>query len=50
MVVGFTTTYAINAYHHWNWEFESCSWRGGGKRSTRRKTLTCRKSMINFIT
>jgi hypothetical protein len=23
MVVGFTTTYAINAYHHWYCEFES---------------------------
>ena len=27
MVVGFTTTYAISAYHHWC-EFESRSWRG----------------------
>jgi len=26
MVVGFTTTYAISAYHHC--EFESRSWRG----------------------
>ena len=25
MVVGFTTTYAISAYHHWICEFESCS-------------------------
>jgi hypothetical protein len=25
MVVGFTTTYAISAYHHWSCEFESCS-------------------------
>jgi len=27
MVVGFTTTYAISAYHHWHWccEFESRS-------------------------
>jgi hypothetical protein len=23
MVVGFTTTLAISAYHHWSWEFES---------------------------
>ena len=23
MVVGFTTTYAISAYHHWCFEFES---------------------------
>ena len=23
MVVGFTTTYAISAYHHFSWEFES---------------------------
>jgi hypothetical protein len=28
MVVGFTTTYAISAYHHWSFPFESCSWRG----------------------
>ena len=27
-VVGFTTTCAINAYHHSSCEFESCSWRG----------------------
>ena len=23
MVVGFTTTYAISAYYHYRWEFES---------------------------
>ena len=28
MVVGFTTTSAISAYHHWCCEFES--WSGGG--------------------
>ena len=28
MVVGFTTTYTINSYHHWSCEFESRSWRG----------------------
>jgi hypothetical protein len=27
MVLGFTTTYAISAYHHWCCEFESHSWR-----------------------
>jgi len=27
MVVGFTTTYAISAYHHWCCEFESRSGR-----------------------
>ena len=27
-VVGFTTTFAISAYHHLSCEFESCSWRG----------------------
>ena len=27
MVVGFTTTYAISAYHHLSCEFESRSWR-----------------------
>ena len=26
MVVGFTTTHAISAYHHYNFEFESRSW------------------------
>ena len=28
MVVGFTTTCAIIAFHHWSCEFESRSWRG----------------------
>jgi hypothetical protein len=28
MVVGLKTTYAINAYHHWYYEFESGSGRG----------------------
>ena len=28
MVVGFITTYAISAYHHWCYEFESRSGRG----------------------
>ena len=28
MVVGFTTTCAITAYHHYNREFEPRSWRG----------------------
>ena len=28
MIVGFTTTYAISAYHHLSCEFESSSWRG----------------------
>jgi hypothetical protein len=27
MVTGFTTTYAISAYHHWSCEFEPRSWR-----------------------
>jgi len=26
MVVGFTTTYAMNAYHHLSCEFQSRSW------------------------
>jgi hypothetical protein len=26
MIVGFTTTYAISAYHHYCCEFESFSW------------------------
>jgi hypothetical protein len=29
MVVGFTTTYAISAYHHWCCDFESQSGRAG---------------------
>jgi hypothetical protein len=28
MVVGFNTTYAISAYHHWCCEFETFPWRG----------------------
>jgi len=28
MIVGFTTTHAINTYHHWCCEFESRSGRG----------------------
>ena len=28
IVVGLTTTYAINAYYHLSCEFESRSWRG----------------------
>ena len=28
MVVGFTTTCAISAYHHWSCEFEPLSWWG----------------------
>jgi hypothetical protein len=28
MIAGFTTTYAISAYHHWRCEFESRSGRG----------------------
>jgi len=28
IVVGFTTTCAISAYHHWSCEFESRSWWG----------------------
>ena len=27
-LVGFTTTYAISAYHHLSYEFEYQSWRG----------------------
>jgi hypothetical protein len=28
MVIGFTTTYTISAYHHLSCEFEPRSWRG----------------------
>ena len=27
LIVGFTTTYACSAYHHWSCEFESSTWR-----------------------
>ena len=30
IVVGFTTSNGISAYHHQRCEFESRSWRGGG--------------------
>jgi hypothetical protein len=26
MVVGFKATYAFSAYHHYLWQFKSCSW------------------------
>ena len=28
VVVGFTTTYTLSAYHHWSCQFEFRSWRG----------------------
>ena len=28
LVVAFTTTYVISAYHYYRYEFESRSWRG----------------------
>jgi hypothetical protein len=28
IIVGFTTTSTISAYHHFSYEFEPCSWRG----------------------
>jgi len=28
MIVGFSTTSAISAYHHQRCKFKSCSWRG----------------------
>jgi hypothetical protein len=40
MVAGFTTTYAINAYHHWYWKFRArcttlcdkvCQWLATGR-------------------
>jgi hypothetical protein len=31
MVIGFTTTHVISAYHHYSCEFESPSWRGCDK-------------------
>jgi hypothetical protein len=57
MVVEFTTTCAIVAYHHKSCEFEPCSFQqyfsyimafsfnGGGNQSSRRKQQTRRKSL-----
>jgi hypothetical protein len=54
IVVGFITTYAISAYHHWSCESKSyivvVSFIGGGNRSTQRKPPIYRKSLTNLIT
>jgi hypothetical protein len=39
MVVTFTTTYAISAYHHWRRALESRSWRGVLSQFTNPKSL-----------
>jgi hypothetical protein len=39
MVVGFTTTYAISAYHHWCCEFESRLGRGVQHKSLPRPNI-----------
>jgi hypothetical protein len=38
MVVGFTTTYVISAYHHWSCEFDSCS---GDVNSIQHDVIVC---------
>jgi hypothetical protein len=59
MVVGFTATWAISAYHHYGVYrhfqkyfsyIEEVSFVGGGNRSALRKPPTSRKSVANFIT
>jgi hypothetical protein len=45
MVVGFTTTYAISAYHHWCCEFESWSGRGV-QHYVLKFDMTCDRSVI----
>jgi hypothetical protein len=43
MVVGFTTTFAISAYHHWCCEFES--WSGEGVQYCDKVWVTCNRSI-----
>ena len=38
MIVGFTTTYVISAYHHWSCEFDSCS---GDVNSIQHDVIVC---------
>jgi len=45
IVVGFTTTYAISAYHHWCCEFESRSGRGV-QHWVINLSVTCDRSMV----
>ena len=45
MVVGFTTTCAISAYHHWCCEFEPRSWRG--VLYTTLLSVTCDRSVVS---
>ena len=45
MVVGFTTTYAISAYHHWCFEFESRSGRGA-QHYVINLSVTCGRSEV----
>ena len=49
IVIGFTTTYAISAYHHWINEFESCSDRWG-KTDYHDITQTLLEVVLNTIT
>ena len=45
MVVGFTTTYAISAYHHWYCEFKSRSGRGA-QHYVIHFSVTCDRSLV----
>jgi hypothetical protein len=51
MVVGFTTTCAVSAYHHQNGEFESRSWRGVLDTTLYNKVLsvTCSRSVVYLV-
>jgi hypothetical protein len=46
MVVGLKTTYAINAYHHWYYEFESGSGRGV-QHYVINLSVTCDRSVVS---
>jgi hypothetical protein len=46
MVVGFTTTFAISAYHHWCCEFESRS--GEGVQYCDKVWVTCNDSSFHL--
>jgi len=47
MVVGFTTTYAISAYHHWCCEFES--WYGRGVQQCVITFVSCLRQVGGFL-
>jgi hypothetical protein len=49
MVVGFTTTCADNAYHHYRCEFESHSWRSLLDTTLSDVTKVCKSNPENMI-